>query len=401
MKLLRGKSGIQILFRKMNTRLVDIRYIVRVGAVDESPEQEGYCHALEHMLFSGTANRDWEKINRDWEKVGAWFNAFTHLNKTGYHVTCLKEYWKEAFEILTDVMYNPTFPEARWEKVEKPAIISEIQGAHDDESWYITESTFRDALGFNYHSEVGDIDIIRTAKIRDLQKFYDQYYCGDNIVLIITGNLTSQEVLRSVNRYDKLFNKKSPARPRLVYDFNHRTLNLNQEIEQSILYLCKPVYMPRTLRSKVGLEVGMECLEQYLFEELREKKGLCYGVSVGLEWNIPNNVFLYIQTASERNDFKKIEHETKVALNRFLAEGLTPERIENMKARGIYDTIGAQEDISSSPEWLWDAWEEQIYADPFESHLEILKALNTGGVRRTVQRALSGRIKTTRMQAED
>jgi len=401
MELLRGKSGIQILLRRMDTKLVDMRYIVRVGAVDEKPEEEGYCHALEHMLFAGTDSRSWQQVNRDWEKLGAWSNAFTALDRTGYHVTCLKQYWSDAFEVLTDIMYHPTFPEERWENVEKSTVISEIQAAHDNEDWYISEHAFRDALGPKYHSEIGDIDILRSARIKDLRKFYDRYYCGDNVTLVVTGDLTSQDLLRTVNKHDRLSNKTAPKRSRLVYDFNHRTLNLNQSLEQSVLYMCKPVYMPRTLRSRVGLEVGVECLQQYLFEELREKRGLCYEVSAVLERSLPNNVFLCIQTASEKKDFKRLEREMRVALSNFASEGLTSSRIENMKIHEIYNTITAQEDIASSPEWMWDAWEEHVYSDPFESHLGILEALSAGSIRRTMQKALTGKIKTTRMQSED
>ncbi|MCH7908354.1 MAG: insulinase family protein [Candidatus Hydrogenedentes bacterium] len=90
-----------------------------MGAMDEArPKDEGLCHALEHMLYAGTKNRDWMEMNRALERLGSWFNSYTWHDRTIYQVTCLKRNWKEAYEVLADMMYNPTFPEERWEEVD-------------------------------------------------------------------------------------------------------------------------------------------------------------------------------------------------------------------------------------------------------------------------------------------
>ena len=401
MELLTSKTGTQVLFRKVNSSLVDLRYVVQVGALDETDKEEGYAHYIEHLLFSGTTNRNWQTINKDCEKIGAVFNAFTGLEITGYHLGCLKDYWKEAFEILADTLYNPAFPEARWEQIEKPTLVSEIQSVHDNEYESIADEAFRDALGSGYHSPVGDIEVLKKTKIKELKKFYGKHYCGNNITLLVTGNLNKQEVLDVVNRYDRNSGKVSPRKKRYIYSFNYKTLNIDRDMEQSILYLCKPIYVPRTLRSRTSLEIGVACLNQYLFEELREKKGLCYDVSAELEWDIPGNLFLCVGTSTSGESFKKIEQELKSALNDFAKKGLSSDRINNLKLREVYDTVGAKESINLSADWMWDAYQDHVYADPFESYLDILNALNSGSVKRTTQRALQGKVKITRMESKD
>ena len=401
MELLTSKTGTQILFRKLDSKLVDFRYVVKVGALDETPAQEGYSHFIEHMLFNGTKNRDWQTINRDCEKIGTWIDGFTELETTSYQIGCLKDYWKEAFEILADTLYNPTFLEERWEQIEKPTLISEIQISHDDEYSSICDKAFRDALGTNYHDPVGNIKVLKKTKIKDLKKFYDTHYRGSNITLLVTGDLTKQELLKIVNTYDQNSRRVPPKKKKHIYSFNYKTLNMARYIEQSILYLCKPINVPRTLRSKISLEIGINCLNQYLFEELRERKGLCYEVSAELEWGIPDNLFLCISTSSSKESFKKIERNLKASLNSFLHEGLSKERIVNLKLREIYGTIGDKENIKASADWMWDAYQDQVYADPFESYLDILNALNTSNIKHTTQRALEGKMKITKMESEN
>ena len=242
MKLLKAKSGLPVLFRPMKSGLVDVRYFISCGAMDEArPEDEGLCHALEHMLYAGTENRNWMEMNRALERVGSWFNAYTWHDRTIYRITCLKKHWQESYEVLADMLYNPIFPEERWEEVEKGAVISEIQGEEDDADFLLSEGLYKDALGPRYHPIVGNIDNIRRASMSDLKSFYDRYYCGNNILLTVTGDLTETQVLRAVNKHDRLRLQRPPKREKLSFKFDYKSFAINkQELEQNTIQLLKP-----------------------------------------------------------------------------------------------------------------------------------------------------------------
>jgi len=395
MKVLKGKSGITVLFRPMKTGLVDMHYYVKVGAIDESPEEWGYCHALEHMVFAGTEKRTWLQINRDWEKVGAYYNAHTHHDRTTYDVTCLKKHWQESYEVLADMFYNCQFPADRWEDVEKPAVISEIEADLDDEETVLSENLYSQGIGPRYHSVVGGLDTIRSATMEDLTRFYQEYYQGDNVYLVVTGDLTEKQLMKAVNRYDRLQTREQVKRKEFDFKFDRKPVTIKSKgVQQAYLRTLMPIEIPRTHRTRVGLCLGVACLSQYLFEELREKRGLVYGASASLYWELPGQVFLSCKTATEMGRLEKTQRAFRQAINSFSEHGLSAERINNMKQGEAFATIGEQESIDTSAGCIWEAYEDdQIDLDPYKNHLRTLERLSVESIRSTTRLHLLGKDK--------
>jgi len=394
-KILKAKSGTTVLFRPMKSGLVDMRYFIRCGAIDETrPEDEGLCHALEHMLFAGTETRDWSEVNSTWDRLGADYNAYTWHDRTYYITTCLKQYWQEAYEGLADMIYNPIFPADRWEEIEKGAIISEIQQSEDDPEEFLEEALYEHALGSKYHSVIGNAKNINQATMADLKRFYDQYYCGRNMVFAIAGDLTETQVLRAVNKYDRCRSQRPPKRKKFTFKFDYRPIRkIRKELQQTKLELLKPIKMPRTQRGRVALELAEDCLSQYLFEELREKQGLCYGASADCYDGIPDYMFLQVTTATDKVRFKKMKKTLAEALDNFRTEGLTSERIRNNKRAAIHSTTENREQVDSATDWMWSAWEDGVKEDPFELELKILETISDSTVRRAADAAFTGKMK--------
>lgn len=393
MKVLTADNGLKILFRPMKSKIVDMAYFVNVGAIDEKPEHEGYCHALEHMLYAGTENRNWEQINRDWEKLGAYYNAWTGHDKTFYNVNCTKDVWEPAYEILTDIMYNCNFPEERWENIEKPAVISETQAEEDDANWLLEEELYKDALGQRYHPLLGSIENIKKANMQGLKYFYDNYYCGSNIVLSIAGDITEKQILKAVNKYDKLSNKKPPKRTKLDLEFNYDTVSMDKEdLEQCHLLLLKPLPVPRTQKGKVAIDLACLALSQYLFEELREKRGLCYDADASIYSGIPGHSFLEIKTAIDSEVYDKTKEVLLESLDN-MSQCFTKERIRNTIIFNRYNTIGASERPELVTRRMWESYREGIEEDPFDFHLDILDKMSESYVRKAAKKAFSGEMK--------
>lgn len=401
MKLLYTKKGLPVLFRHMDSALVEMRYYVLCGSVNEvNPNEHGLCHALEHTLFCGTNKRNQAEIKLAWDKLGTYYNAFTDYDETCYVNTTLKKNWQESYEILADMFYNATFPKDRWEDVEKGAIISEIQMAQDNNGEQLLEGVYSDALGENYHCVLGSIENIQKASVEDLKKFYEQQYCGNNVVFVIAGDLTEAQVLRTIERYDCIRKTAPTPTNKLSFGFNTSPVKMIRPVEQALVTIVKPIPFSRNLRHRVALSLGTTCLEHYLFEELREKRGLCYGVSVHVEDNIPANFFLNIGTGTDLERLPKMQKALKVSLENFVEKGLTNTRIQSAKASESFSYASQAERVSSSADVMWDAWKNQIYSDPFDAHLSIMERLDNGTIRRTMTKVLEGKFKIGTMTSE-
>lgn len=393
MRILTADNGLRVLFRPMKTNIVDMRYFINVGAMDEKPEHEGYCHALEHMLFAGSEARDWEQLIRAYEQLGAYSNAWTWHDRTIYAVNCLKTAWEPCLEIMAEMLYNPLFPEERWETIEKPAIVSEIQGYEDDADWLLNEEMYISALGERYHPIVGSVDNIREATMDGLRYFYDEYYTGDNIILCIAGNLTEKQVLKAVNKYDRRPDRTPPKPEKLDFDFNYDTVDvLKQDLEQAHIRLLKPLAIPKTQKGKAALDLAVSLVGEHLHEELREKRGLCYHAGAAVYHEIPDHYYLDVITATDDDRFEETKEAISEALEN-MDQCFKKDRIQNAIRFEKYNTTGASERAEIATNWMWDAYAEGIEEDPFEFHLDILEGMSDSYVRKLAKRSFQGEMK--------
>ncbi|NWG92557.1 MAG: insulinase family protein, partial [Parvularculaceae bacterium] len=102
----------------------------RAGAVDETPEEHGVAHLLEHMAFKGTTTRSARSIAEEIEKVGGYLNASTGYSRTGYYARVLKSDVRVAIDILADILTNPLLDAGELAK-ERDVVIQEIGEAAD------------------------------------------------------------------------------------------------------------------------------------------------------------------------------------------------------------------------------------------------------------------------------
>jgi predicted Zn-dependent peptidase len=163
-------------------------YFVRTGARDETVEESGLSHFLEHMLFKGTERRDALSVNRDFDRVGARHNAQTSEEDTIYHVTALPEYMPAAFDVLSDIM-RPVLREEDFD-TEKLVIVEEIK-MYDDNPMMVAYESAKEAH-FGRHplgqSVLGTVDSIMAMRVEQMRDYFRRQYAPNNLVLAFTGN---------------------------------------------------------------------------------------------------------------------------------------------------------------------------------------------------------------------
>ncbi|MBO6515032.1 MAG: insulinase family protein, partial [Bacteroidia bacterium] len=119
-------NGLRLAFKQSeNTRIAHCGYFINTGSRDESDNQVGLAHLLEHMLFKGTQKRNTNQVLNRLEVVGGDLNAFTTKDKTVVHASLVKDHFERAIELLTDVTFHSSFPVKALEK-EKKVVAEEI-----------------------------------------------------------------------------------------------------------------------------------------------------------------------------------------------------------------------------------------------------------------------------------
>jgi predicted Zn-dependent peptidase len=277
-------NGIRIATeRKPHVRSVSVGVWVSVGSRRETPEQNGICHFIEHMLFKGTQHRSAEDIARSVDSIGGNLDAFTAKELVSFNTKVLDEHLPIAFEVLSDLVLNPLFQPDDIRK-EKGVVLEELKMDEDNPEYLVHEiftSNFwtGHALG---KSILGTKDSIARFDRDMVEDFWRRYYVPGNIVITAAGNLEHDHLSELVSKYFASLPTAKVAPPDVPPATHARlTVRNKQSLEQVHVCLGVPSY-PLTHEKRfesyvlnVLLGGGMS---SRLFQKIRERLGLAYAV---------------------------------------------------------------------------------------------------------------------------
>ena len=125
------KNGIRIVINKLpGTFSSTIGILVGAGSANETPEENGISHFIEHVNFKGTKKRSSFDISNESDMLGAQINAFTSKEMTCYYIKSTCDHTEKAFEILSDIFVNSVYKKEELER-ERGVIIEEINMYED------------------------------------------------------------------------------------------------------------------------------------------------------------------------------------------------------------------------------------------------------------------------------
>ncbi|NQS97578.1 MAG: insulinase family protein [candidate division Zixibacteria bacterium] len=176
--------------------------IVRTGLRDETIGIIGASHFLEHLLFNGTTHRTQEELYEEMDLLGGYNNAHTGESFTNFIILMNKENFEQGLEIQTDMLFNSTIPNEKYQK-ERGIVIEEIGQSHDRSS-YIADIHFAQRFfkGTPYAFQVlGPRRSIENMKRADILRYYQERYVPNNMTAIITGDFNPREIKKVVDKY--------------------------------------------------------------------------------------------------------------------------------------------------------------------------------------------------------
>lgn len=196
------ENGLQIVAEvNSNAYSLGVGCFVNTGSRDETPENNGVSHFLEHMMFKGTPNRNAWEINRDLDAIGARSNAMTSHERTIYYGAAAPDYQTELVEILTDIM-RPTLEEEDFE-VEKKVILEEIE-MYDDQPPYGASDRCM-AAWFGDHplgmSILGPPETVSGLTPEQMRAYFDLRYSPANLTIAAAGCVNWNELVDQVERH--------------------------------------------------------------------------------------------------------------------------------------------------------------------------------------------------------
>ena len=258
-----------------------------LGSRHEAASERGFVHFVEHMVFKGSARRSAQDFAREVDRVGGYLNAFTERDTLCFHCTLPQAHWRLALDILVDLVFNAAFPEGEFAQ-EKSVIASEILAAADDpeeasHDAFVERLWPGDPLARKIAGEVEDIE----ATERDrLYGFYKRRLVPEHLVVAVSGPIEggaiADELSRLLSALPPSTEKAEAYPPEPAPQFSPEGGFLAAPIGQ--VYLYEAIQIEDRGRPEDYYVLGVlngafgESMSSRLFQNLRERRGLCYSV---------------------------------------------------------------------------------------------------------------------------
>jgi len=280
-------SGLRVVSARMaSAQSVSVGFWVNAGARDEAAAEHGIAHMLEHMAFKGTSRRDAADIARQVEDKGGYINAHTSREETAYYLRLMPEDLGFGIDLLADILIHSTFPSEEIAR-EKGVIIQEIGQAFDtpdDIVFDLFQSTSHPSNPLG-RPILGTHDSVSSFAGHDLKGFMSRHYAADNIILSAAGAVEHDQLVAlaethfaDLQQQAQLAPRKKPLWPK--NNAPHRNI-MTRDLEQAHLVIGLEGLAvgddDRMALSALSVLFGGG-MSSRLFQEAREKRGLCYSV---------------------------------------------------------------------------------------------------------------------------
>ncbi|NRF38491.1 pitrilysin family protein [Pedobacter foliorum] len=300
-------NGIRILHVPSASAISHACIIINSGSRDESDENAGLAHFIEHLIFKRTEKRSTNQILNRLESVGADLNAYTTKEYTCIHASFLNPYLDRTLELFNDIVFHSTFPEDEMDK-EKSVVLDEIASYLDQPEEAIYDD-FED-LVFSGHplgrNILGTTDSVSKITQKDIHQFIKENYHTDKMVIAVLGNYSLNKVVKIGSKHysdipENLYRstREAPLKAPVV------TKTFNKPIQQAHAMLGSQAYSLHH-PYKTGLLLlnnllGGNGMSSILNLQIREKYGIAYTIESGYSPLSDTGIFtLYFGTDKEK-----------------------------------------------------------------------------------------------------
>ena len=364
---------------------------VTTGCRHERADQNGMAHFLEHMAFKGTARRTSLQIAEEIEDVGGYINAYTSREMTAYHARVLENDVPLALDVITDIVKNPIFDPKEIE-IERGVILQEIGQANDTPDdiifdW-LQETAFPDQpMG---RPILGPAERVRAFTRDNFREFVGQHYQPENLILSAAGAVDHDAI---VAESGAIFGDlgRSPPRETAPAAFAGGECRVEKDLEQAHFALALPapgycdedIYVAQVHASIMG--GGMS---SRLFQEAREKRGLCYSIFAHAD-SYAECGMMMIYAGTSGDQISELAHVTIDELRRATGD-MTEDEVARARTRMKAGMLMGLESASSRCERLARSLAIWGRVPSLEETVAKVDAVDLGSVRAYSERLVTG-----------
>jgi predicted Zn-dependent peptidase len=283
-------NGIEMIGQYMpSLSSITFGFQLNAAVINEPEEKQGLAHLFEYMLFQGTKEKDARALNEAFESLGARKGASTGLETSQVWAQIVNTKFDATLELVNELLLTSTFPNEELEQM-RSIILQEIRRRDDEPMSRISElvrANFYQGTALS-RPILGSSESVNELQRQDLQAFWQARYQPDNTLFAIAGKFNWDHVVEQIQRLFGDWTGHAESSPEQRPQPAANIALEHQEGKQEHLALMAPFpnYTdPDYYAAMVVSEVLGGNMASRLFVEVREKRGLVYGISAGLASN--------------------------------------------------------------------------------------------------------------------
>lgn len=333
-------NGLTLLVvERHNLPVVTVTLGIKAGSLIEPEERSGLANLTATLLTEGTAKRTARQISEEIEFVGGSLGAGGGSDFITVHLSILKKDLALGFDLLSDIILNPAFPEDEMKKKVK-RIKGGLKASEEDPGFVASKAFSREVFGNHPYGRLvqGSEESLDMIIRDDLTAFHKAYYTPDNSIMSVVGDITPDEVKALFDKHFSAWRAKGlkpPALPELTDVKKRHTVIIDKELTQANILLghlgvsrSNPDYYAVSVMNYI---LGGGGFASRLMQNVREEKGLAYDISSFFNANKTGGAFeVSLQTKNESAN-RAIEEILK-EIKKIRSEPVTDRELSDAKA---------------------------------------------------------------------
>ena len=335
-----------------NNPIVTIDTWIKTGSINETDENNGVSHFLEHLFFKGSTNHTTGEFDRILETKGAITNAATSKDFTHYYITIPSKDFDLALEMHADMLLHPLIPRKELEK-ERKVVIEEIMKDANSPNTICYDNLINMLYTTHPYKRkvIGTADIVGTIHRDKILEYYNEYYNPSNMVTVIIGDINTQKALEKVKQnfneeYKKPINKTFPKEKLLT---SQAKLVSNFDTQSGYMLIGfrgvkiddKDSYALDVLATALG-----EGRSSVFYKNIKEEKQLANSIGAANTGFKDDGIF-YISANFEPTKCKMLQDAIFEEIKTIQKNGITQEQLQIAKNIIERDTYYERESISN------------------------------------------------------
>jgi len=387
-------NGQTVIIQEVKTNpIVTIDTWIKTGSINETDENNGVSHFLEHLFFKGSTNHAPGEFDKILETKGAITNAATSKDFTHYYITIPSKDFDLALNMHADMLLNPLIPRKELEK-ERKVVIEEIMKDANSPNSIVYDNLVKMLYKTHPYKRkvIGTEDIVSIIPRDKILEYYNKHYSPSNMVTVIVGNVDSQSVLEKVK---KEFNKDFQKPVKNVFE---KEKPLTSQVKNVQYIDTQTGYMLIGFRGvkiddsdSYALDVLSTILgdgrSSIFYRKIKESKQLAYTIGASNSGFKDDGIF-YISATFDPKMCKVLQDAIFDEILSVQKNGVTPEQLRVAKNIIERDTYYDRESVSNIAGEIGYTFVTTDDTKYYENYVENIKKVTLADVKRVALKYL-------------